>query len=360
VLVVDDDTALRNTAVRILSRAGHQTRAAATAADALRELAGGGVDVVVLDVGLPDRSGLDLLSDIDAAAIDVGVVMLTADDRASTLHESLRRGAQSFLRKPFDPLTLQAQIMVALMRQRSNRQARSQRRALSSAVHEGQGQLDRLPRMLLQRLCDAWNLRHVETGAHVRRIALYTEVLALTLEDPLEDARSLADAAIAHDLGKIAIPDAILGKPGRLTAAEFDVMKVHPVIGARMLSDFGHPFMDLAATIALRHHERWNGSGYPDGLRGDECPRAARIVAIVDVYDALSQARCYKPGWSEAAITEYLRSSSGELFEPAMVRALLDSLPEFRRIAAALPDEPPSPLAAPLAHRSSAKPGHDS
>jgi len=198
--------------------------------------------------------------------------------------------------------------------------------------------LDRVPRRLAQQLAGTWGLRHVETGAHIRRIGAYSEALGSSLGLANEDAETLGQVAMLHDIGKVAIPDAILTKPGRLTVEEFEIMKLHPRAGAEMLGGANHPFLERAAQVALRHHERWDGSGYPGNLRGEDCPYDARIVAVADVYDALGQARCYKPGWTEAEIETYFVENSGRLFEARVVEALLDSRPRLREIAKSSPE----------------------
>ena len=141
-----------------------------------------------------------------------------------------------------------------------------------------------------------------------------------------------------HDVGKIALPDVILNKPGALTEEEFAIMKQHSVLGAELLGGLNHPFLQLAARIARGHHERWDGSGYPDGMIGKQCDRASRIVGVVDVYDALSQKRCYKKAWSRDAVLEFFGKQRGELFDPELVDALLDLTPEFEKILVHHPD----------------------
>ena len=202
------------------------------------------------------------------------------------------------------------------------------------SLAEALSRWEALPKDIAGGWCGAWDLRHGETGAHVRRIGVYAEALALALGAPARSAAELGQIAILHDVGKVAIPDHILSKPGPLTEAELAVMKQHTVEGARILGGIRHPFFERAAVIALRHHERWDGSGYPGGLRGEACPEEARIVSVVDVYDALSTARCYKPAWEERRIVEYLRTVSDQQFESRMVDALLDILPHLRELAA--------------------------
>jgi response regulator RpfG family c-di-GMP phosphodiesterase len=327
VLVVDDDPTARRAASRVLMQAGYEVRQAASVCEARRVLDRGGIGVIVLDVFLPDESGIELLRELKREHSDVDVVMLTGCPGRWDMGEALRLGATSYLRKPLDPFVLEGQVAAAQYSHEAKCQARGRSLALEASLRDTQAMLDHVPRRLAQQLAGAWDLRHVETGAHVRRIGAYSEALASTLGLSRDDVQTLGQVAMLHDIGKIVIPDAILAKPGRLTSAEFEIMKLHPKAGAEMLGGASHPFLERAALVALRHHERWDGSGYPGGLRGEECPYDARIVAVADVYDALGQARCYKPGWTE-----------GRLFESKLVEALLDVRPRLREIAKTFPE----------------------
>lgn len=307
--------------------------------EARQALGYGGIGVMVLDVALPDESGIELLRQLKHEHADVDVLICTGYPAKWDMDEAFRLGATSYLRKPLDPFVLEGQVAAAQHSHEAKCRARERSAALESSLRDTKAMLDHVPRRLAQQLARAWDLRHVETGSHVRRIGAYSEVLARSLGLADDDAETLGQVAMLHDIGKIAIPDAILTKPGRLTPEEFAIMKLHAQAGADMLVGAGHPFLERAAQVALRHHERWDGSGYPGGLRGEECPYDARIVAVADVYDALGQARCYKPGWSDTEIERYFVESSGRLFEPPLVEALLDSRPRLREIARSFPEE---------------------
>lgn len=344
VLVVDDDPSARRATCRILKQAGYELREASTVRGARRALSDGGIGVIVLDVVLPDESGIELLRQLKSEQSDVDILILTGCPAKCDMGEAIRLGATSYLRKPIDPFVLQVQVAAAQHSHEEKVGARQCRAALERSLRDTQGMLDRLPRQLAKQLSSAWDLRHVETGAHVRRMGAYSEALALALGFAVDDASTLGQVAMLHDIGKIAIPDAILGKPGKLTEQEFEVMKLHAKAGGDMLSGADHPFLQRAAQVALRHHERWDGSGYPGKLRGDACPYDARIVAAADVYDALGQTRCYKPGWSDREIEEYFRRNAGQLFEARIVEALLDSRPRLREIASSFPEVSPAPV----------------
>ncbi|HEY0463151.1 MAG TPA: HD domain-containing phosphohydrolase, partial [Polyangiaceae bacterium] len=330
ILVVDDDPLVRRSVTRLLDAVGHQTFEAADARNAHSCLESNDVDLAVLDVALPDTSGLDLLGEIRRRHPYLGVIMLTGSDQRSVMLEAIDRGASSYLRKPVDALALEAQVSVTLQQSRRGISERSERSRLDSELASVQATLELLPQQIAERLTSAWDLRHVETGQHVRRIAHFTEILARATGVSELRSKEMGRAAMLHDIGKIMIPDAILTKPGSLTAEEFETMKAHAALGAQLLDGMAHPLIQLASSIALCHHERWDGSGYPRQLVGLECPAEARVVAVADVYDALKQPRCYKPGWDEPRVIEHFRTQSGKLYEATLVEALLDNLPALR------------------------------
>jgi putative two-component system response regulator len=190
----------------------------------------------------------------------------------------------------------------------------------------------------IHRLITASSFRDEETGAHIRRTGLFSEALARTIGWSNSECDLLRMAAPMHDLGKIGIPDAVLRKPGRLTAEEFEVMKRHTTIGARMLEGSSSPVLQLAREVALSHHERWDGTGYPHGTGGESISEAARIVAVVDVYDALTHHRVYRPALPEAEVLEIMHDGAGTHFDPALLAVFLTILDQIRAIADAHPD----------------------
>lgn len=339
VLIVDDDPVVSRGLERNLVAETYAVRQSSSCAEAMRLCREENPDVVILDLTLPDGSGLDLVRDIRAINDTIGIVVLTGSEAGADMREALRRGASSYLRKPADPLTLDAQVRIALA------QSRKSRHDVPDLLGEGpldvSSLIERLPLSFATQISHAWDLRHIETGAHVRRMSEFTRRLALELGDSEADAARLARVAMLHDIGKIAIPDAILAKPGKLSPEEFAIMKRHAEIGGDLLSGTGHPVLDLAAQVARGHHERWDGSGYPDGLVGTDCIRAARIVGVADVYDALCQARCYKDAWTGDRVTQFFRDQRGKGFDPELVDALLDLVPELEAVKSKHPDPGP-------------------
>lgn len=197
-------------------------------------------------------------------------------------------------------------------------------------------------------LVTASMFRDEETGAHLKRTGLYCQVLATAAGWPAAQVDLLRLAAPLHDIGKIGVPDAVLRKPGQLSDDEYAIMKAHVVIGHQMLEGSQWPVFQLAQEIAMFHHEWWNGGGYPHGLSGETIPECARIVAIVDVYDALTHDRVYRPALEEAEAMQIMRDRKGTQFEPALYELFCSLLPEMRLIGAAHPDVPWMPSSTPL------------
>lgn len=194
------------------------------------------------------------------------------------------------------------------------------------------------PDAMMHRVAQAFEAHHVETAAHVRRIGRYSQRLAWLIRRDREWAAMVGRAAVLHDLGKLAIPRSVLAKPGPLTDKERGLMKTHAAVGARMLQEAALPVLRCAALIAGRHHERWDGRGYPDGIRGEECPLEARLVAVADVFDALREERAYKRAWSRTEITAYFLAERGAAFEPGIVDVFLAHYDELE----AMWPEPPA------------------
>ncbi|NWF38063.1 HD domain-containing protein [Mariprofundus sp. NF] len=192
---------------------------------------------------------------------------------------------------------------------------------------------------LAHRLLDVSNWRDEETGAHIRRIGLYSELIAKALGWSLQDLDDIRLAAPMHDIGKVGIPDYVLLKPGRLDTEERRIMERHAFIGGEMLKSSEIRMIEMAHQIAIGHHEKWNGQGYPNQLAGEAIPISARIVAIVDVYDALSSERIYKPAWPEEKVLELLQNERGAHFDPELIDLFFELLPEIRKIRLQLPDE---------------------
>ncbi len=339
VLVVDDQSHTRTTVCRWLTRAGFQCREAASGGEAMARLQDQDAHLLTLDIGAPDRSGLDFLSQVKQSWPDTEVLVLSALEETATAVEAMTLGAYGYLLKPIEFGELIFHAKKALERHDLLVQRRRYTATLEAKVRQQMQAVRRAHEETILRLLSASRFRDEETGAHIRRTGLYCEVFAEVLGWPADQVQNFRLAAPMHDLGKIGIPDAILQKPGKLTAEEFAVMKTHSVIGARMLEGSESAILQMAHEIALAHHERWDGSGYPRGLAGMEIPESARILAIVDVYDALTHRRVYHEALPEDEAMKIMELDRGKHFDPFLFGVFLSLLPEIRRIARQNPDD---------------------
>ena len=339
ILVVDDEESVTSVVSRWLSAQGYECEQCADGREALEALRRREFALVITDIMMPGMSGMQLLEEAQDAFPRTAVIMLTAADDRETATRAVELGAYGYIIKPFEQNDVVIHVANAL-RRRSLKIMRDQYEAqLEETVQERTAEVRRAQEEITLRLTAASEFRDTETGAHVRRMGLCAEALGKTMGHPEEHARMLRLAAPMHDVGKIGIPDSILLKPGKLTGEEFEVMKTHTTIGARLLEGSGILLLDLSREIALGHHEKWDGSGYPDGLSGSDIPESTRIVAVLDVYDALVHDRVYRPAMPEEKALALIAEGSGSHFEPRLVRIFVDTLPELRRIRAAVQDE---------------------
>jgi len=352
ILVVDDEATIREILTRWLSGHGYRVQQAANAAEALRLIAAEEPALILSDILMPGASGIELLQQVKRQYPEVAVVMATAVDDLETAVQAVKQGAYGYVIKPFLPDEILVNVFNALRRRTLEIESRRHRQILEQTVAERTADLrramDDLARLhddlrrahqdIVVRLATAANYRDLETGAHIRRIGEYSGALARWAQQPEEYADLLALAAPMHDVGKIGVPDAILRKPGPLTPEEFGVMQTHCQMGAAMLAESDVPLLQLSATIALTHHEKWDGSGYPRGLRGETIPLCGRIVGLVDVFDALTTARVYKPAFSLEKSLAIMREGRGLHFDPDLLDLFLDHLPEVQEIMRRWPE----------------------
>jgi len=337
-LVVDDEPYLQVLLSRWLRDDGHVCARAGGAADAWAHLQQQAVDLVTLDIRMPGGSGLDLLDKIKETYPDTAVLMVSGEGDMADAIRALTRGAFAFLMKPTERFQLLVQVRNGLERRRLVMENREYVHGLEELVEQRTFAIRQAHEETIHRLVKASLYRDEETGEHIQRTGWYSELLAAAAGWDAAAAEQIRLAAPMHDVGKIGIPDAILRKPGKLTPDETAVMRTHTLVGAKMLAGSTSPVLRMAEEIALRHHERWDGSGYPDGLAGTEIPEAARIVALVDAYDALSHDRVYRQAFSEAKVAELMLEGRGAHFDPRLFDLFLSLLPEMRAIAQAVPD----------------------
>lgn len=333
ILVVDDEAPVRRLLGRWLREAGYPCAEAEDHRSAWDYLQSHPVELVASDIKMPGQDGFHLLRDIRRGLPDVSVIMVTALGDTSRAIRALTHGAASYLIKPIDRDSLLSHVRRNLKRRRRVIQRRQQRRKLEAMVHEQMQRARQAHEELILRLISATACRDEETGGHIHRTGLYSELMAEAICWPDDAIEHIRLAAPMHDVGKIGIPDAILRKPGKLSSAEFEIMKSHTTIGANLLAGSHSPVLRMAQQIALCHHERWDGTGYPSGLRADEIPECARIVAIVDVYDALTHDRPYRAALSEDEALQIIERGRGSHFDEFLLDVFLSLLPEMRRIA---------------------------
>jgi putative two-component system response regulator len=294
-LVLDDEAAIRRSMARQLERRGYTVRTAGNCHEAEIEMAAHPIALILCDIDLPDESGITFVQRTEAAYPDIAVVMVTGLDDPSVAEVALGAGAYGYIIKPFETNELIISVANALRRRTLEIEHKAQTTYLEHLVWQRTEALRRSHEDLVQRLVAAADYRDPETATHLQRMSRYSAVLARLLGQSTEECELLRLAAPMHDIGKLGIPDEILCKPGRFTDADRRIMQQHTEMGYQILSGSDAPLIQLAAEIALTHHEWFDGSGYPRGLRGEDISLAGRIVAIADVFDALCTKRRYKP-----------------------------------------------------------------
>ncbi|WP_305910369.1 HD domain-containing phosphohydrolase (plasmid) [Methylomarinum sp. Ch1-1] len=273
--------------------------------------------LILLDVQMPDMDGYEVCRRLkrDADTENIPVIFVTGMTQEIDEKAGFEVGAVDYITKPISVPIVQARVQTHLSLVRADR--------LKESYHDA-----------IHMLGKAGHYNDTDTGVHIWRMAAYSRVLAETIGWDMERCNLLELAAPMHDTGKIGIPDAILKKPGKLDQEEWKIMKSHSSIGHGILKQSKAPLFQLAAEIALNHHEKWDGTGYPNGLSAMEIPESARIVAIADVFDALSMKRPYKEAWSLAKIQDYLNENAGSHLDSQLVEVFMDIMPTILEIKA--------------------------
>lgn len=339
ILIVDDEEPLRNLMARWLLREKFKCEQADCAQSAWLKMQESSFSLVILDIMMIGMSGMELLRMITESFPDTAVIMVTGVDDRATAIEALHLGASGYLIKPFEMNELLIDIVNALERRRLILERKSHEQELEGIILERTTEIRATQEEVTLTLIAAMQHRDGETGSHIKRIGLYSMILAKALGSSDYDAQQIRLAAPMHDIGKIGVPDAVLLKPGKLTAEEFAAISQHTTIGASILADATSSLLKLARSIALSHHEKWNGTGYPFGLKKEAIPLSAQIVAVVDVYDALTHNRVYRPAFAENKALEIMREGRGKHFSPELFDVFYQSLPKFRNISADMLNE---------------------
>jgi putative two-component system response regulator len=355
ILIVDDQPANVRLLRRILGQAGytnlHQVTDPRQVLDLYARL---DPDLVLLDLHMPYLDGLTVMAQLRQvipAQAYVPILVLTADISAETKQQALAGGAKDFLHKPFDPSEVLLRIANLLQTRQLHLQLQRHSQSLEQRVRDRTAQLEAARNEILQRLALAAEFRDDDTHQHTLRVGELSALLAADLGLPNELVDRIRLAAPLHDIGKIAVSDNVLLKPARLTPEEFQHVKTHTVIGGRILAESPIPVLQMACEIALSHHERWDGTGYPHGLRAERIPLAGRIVGVVDVFDALVHQRPYKHAWPIDRALAEIAHQRGRQFDPDIAAAFLrlaehDALPAVpagSRLTARVQARAPSP-----------------
>jgi putative two-component system response regulator len=320
VLVVDDEPANVALVSTILERNGFtQIRSTTDPREFRTMFVDQRPDIVLLDLHMPHISGLEILGEVGRLLEPdeyLPVLVLSADVTAKARRDALGAGATDFLTKPFDTTEMGLRVLNCLETRRIHLRLDGQRRELDELIRERTAALEISHLESLLRLHDEFR---DETNDHTRRVGMMAGALARAAGMPPHVAYLIERAAPLHDLGKVGMPDSILLKPGKLNAEEFDLVRTHTTLGAQIIGETTSEVLGVARVIAETHHERWNGEGYPRGLQGEAIPRAGRVVAVCDVFDALTHERPYKLAWTVDEALAELQAERGRFFDPELV-----------------------------------------
>lgn len=349
ILIVDDQPKNIELLEAYLTPWGYKALEASSGEEGLKRLATDQIDIVLLDIMMPVMDGYEVTRKIRAnpASRLLPIILVTALQNAEDRVKGIEAGCDDFISKPFDKMELLARIRSLLKVKAYNDLMENYRKELEVAVaartEDLRDALERIKTASLEtvyRLSVASEYRDEDTGAHIQRVSHYAFAIASQMGLDEGTAESILQAAPMHDLGKIGIPDQILMKPGKLSEPEFEIMKTHTIIGANILEGSKAEYLSIGETIALCHHEKWDGSGYPNGLMGSRIPIAARITAIADVFDALTSKRPYKEPFSVEKSTALIKAGRGSHFDPDVVDAFLETEDTILDIRRQWKDEP--------------------
>lgn len=340
ILLVDDEPSICDSLQAFLEDLGYRVAVAYNGQEALDHISLTQPDLVILDLHMPAMSGHELLKKLAVKYPEMPKLVLSGVGDISVAIQTIHEGAWDFLSKPIKNLNiLLHKISQSEEKARLIIENKLYQKNLERLVDEKTADIQCLNQEIIDtqkeiigKLGDVIETRSSETGNHVQRVAHISRLLAIKYGMPSSEAELLRMASPMHDVGKVGIPDQILMKRGKLSEEEFEQIKTHSTIGHEMLKNSNQPIIKAAAIIALQHHEYWDGSGYPQGLKREEIHIFGRITCIADVYDALRQKRLYKEPWEQGETLDFIRKMSGQMFDPKLVELFFNNIPEIDEI----------------------------
>ncbi len=333
IVAVDDDEVMLLLIEELCKKLGYYIQTFLDPMEALEFIKFEGADIVLVDYMMPNLDGIEMIKTIHQFDPNIICVMITAFGESYEIKvKALEAGATEFLGKPFDPIEFQVRIKNLAKIKEAHNVLKNFNKRLIEEVRKATKTIQEREKEALILLGKAAECKDTITGVHIVRMAHYSKLLAEKIGLNKKKQLILFYASTLHDIGKLAIPDNILLKPGQLTPEEWELMKKHTIIGYQMLKDCKNPYLRVGAIIALSHHERWDGTGYPYGLKGENIPLYGRIVALADVFDALTSERPYKKAWKFEDAMEFIEKGKGKHFDPELVEAFLASEKEIFEI----------------------------